>query len=311
MKISNDLNKYIEKLFNKNPHLKDIIVKVNKFTSIYEHMLVETIHGECSIFPRHLYYAGNFSIMSAINKTEYFKSVLKLKYGDLSESYIIIGEYVSAKSKIRIQTKYGLCDIIASDLMKGNTVFNIKSAVNKTEYFINMAKEVHGSKYDYSKTKYINSRDDVMIICPIHSDFKTRASSHLVCGCEKCSREISGGSYNLTVADRKIEEFSKREAKLYIIKCSGNNEYFYKIGMTSQEDVKKRFQSNCNMPYSFEIIGCHHGNLYEIIIAEKQLQQMHSEYRYIPKIKFAGYTECFYSIDLNKIKEVISSWNQQ
>lgn len=41
-----------------------------------------------------------------------------------------------------------------------------------TEEFIKRAKEIHGESYDYSKTKYINSRTKVIITCPIHGDFE-------------------------------------------------------------------------------------------------------------------------------------------
>ena len=35
------------------------------------------------------------------------------------------------------------------------------------EEFIEKAKEKHGDKYDYSKTKYVNARTLITIICPI------------------------------------------------------------------------------------------------------------------------------------------------
>ena len=34
-----------------------------------------------------------------------------------------------------------------------------------TEEFIKQAKEIHGNKYDYSKTEYKNTRTKVEIIC--------------------------------------------------------------------------------------------------------------------------------------------------
>ena len=37
-----------------------------------------------------------------------------------------------------------------------------------TEDFIIKAKEVHGSKYDYSKVIYTLVKNKIMIICPIH-----------------------------------------------------------------------------------------------------------------------------------------------
>lgn len=56
--------------------------------------------------------------------------------------------------------------------------------------FINKAKQIHGNKYDYSKTEYLNSKSKVTIICPIHGDFEQKASGHLSGkGCVKCFNE--------------------------------------------------------------------------------------------------------------------------
>ena len=41
-----------------------------------------------------------------------------------------------------------------------------------TEEFIELARQVHGDKYDYSKTVYVNKRNKVIITCPIHGDFE-------------------------------------------------------------------------------------------------------------------------------------------
>lgn len=58
-----------------------------------------------------------------------------------------------------------------------------------TEEFIELANETHGlGKYDYSKVKYINANEDVIIICPKHGEFSQRASHHLSGhGCPTCS----------------------------------------------------------------------------------------------------------------------------
>jgi len=66
----------------------------------------------------------------------------------------------------------------------------LKSKVYKynTETFINKAKNIHGDKYDYSKTEYINSTTKIIIICNIHGEFLAYPNTHLqgVC-CAKCS----------------------------------------------------------------------------------------------------------------------------
>ena len=65
--------------------------------------------------------------------------------------------------------------------------------------------EVHGNKYDYSKVIYTGASKNIIIICPIHGDFKLMAGKHK-CGrgCKDC---------------RKIKEKEERlsKAKQYVI----------------------------------------------------------------------------------------------
>lgn len=48
-----------------------------------------------------------------------------------------------------------------------------------TYEFVKKAEFVHGDKYDYSKTNYVNVRTMVDIICKIHGLFQQNASNHL------------------------------------------------------------------------------------------------------------------------------------
>lgn len=62
----------------------------------------------------------------------------------------------------------------------------------KKEQFITQAKEIHGNKYDYSKTVYVNTCTPVSIICPIHGEFKKRPAEHIKrrSGCPKCGKVV-------------------------------------------------------------------------------------------------------------------------
>lgn len=56
-----------------------------------------------------------------------------------------------------------------------------------TEEFIKRAKEVHSSKYDYSKVEYKNRKTKVEIICPKHGSFYQTPFNHLIgAGCPIC-----------------------------------------------------------------------------------------------------------------------------
>ena len=55
--------------------------------------------------------------------------------------------------------------------------------------FIQKARSVHGSRYDYSQVKYYNGRTEVEIICPLHGSFWQKPEYHLQGnGCPKCNQ---------------------------------------------------------------------------------------------------------------------------
>lgn len=96
------------------------------------------------------------------------------------------------------------------------------------EEYIRKCREVHGNKYDYSKTIYTTSRDFLTITCPIHGDFIQRANTHLSkkCGCQecnlgvrkttaefvKCATEIHGSIYDYSLA-----EYTRKQDRVKII----------------------------------------------------------------------------------------------
>jgi hypothetical protein len=60
----------------------------------------------------------------------------------------------------------------------------------KTQRFIEKARAIHGDKYDYSKTMYVNSTTPVLITCPKHGDFYQMPGEHLKgSGCKQCGLE--------------------------------------------------------------------------------------------------------------------------
>ena len=78
-----------------------------------------------------------------------------------------------------------------------------------TDSFIKRALEVHGDKYDYSKTNYVNGSLKVIITCKKHGDFEQRPSGHIAGrGCHKCSKESA--SRKLSTSFRDFREMAKR-----------------------------------------------------------------------------------------------------
>ena len=120
----------------------------------------------------------------------------------------------SNKSVIIICPVHGEFKMLAENHLRGEGCkkCHYDSLRLNTEEFIRKARKIHGDKYDYSKTVYTGSNKSVIIICPVHGEFKIRASNHLRgIGCKNCSydslrsnteefirkaREIHGDKYD-------------------------------------------------------------------------------------------------------------------
>lgn len=60
-----------------------------------------------------------------------------------------------------------------------------------SEEFIEKARQVHGDKFDYSKTHYTRTSDKITVTCPSHGDFLILPNNFLKSnhGCPKCAKE--------------------------------------------------------------------------------------------------------------------------
>ena len=81
-----------------------------------------------------------------------------------------------------------------------------------TEEFIEKAIRVHGSKYDYSKVRYVNNRIKVKIFCKKHNNFFYQSPSiHMVgSGCLICGYEKTANSKR-----RTRKEFIERAREIH------------------------------------------------------------------------------------------------
>lgn len=168
------------------------------------------------------------------------------------------------------------------------------------EAFIKKAQEVHGDKYDYSKSVYIKGTDKIEIICPVHGSFYQQAASHLRgTNCNKC--QLKALAIN---KESWVNSGKGRDGIFYIIKCWDNDELFYKLGITHKDSVAKRYKGKISMPYNYEVIyqysNCNKNLIWDI---ESNLKSYIKPIRYKPSKKFNGcLTECFIDYDSVKSK---------
>lgn len=118
------------------------------------------------------------------------------------------------------------------------------SIQRSTEYFITIFKEIHGDKYNYSETVYVNSKIKVLIGCSTHGLFPQMVGSHKAGnGCPKCGFRQIAAKNGLKNAERGRTRFSitqeemiQRASNLHYNRYTYTNviykNYYTKIAVT-------------------------------------------------------------------------------
>ena len=200
--------------------------------------------------------------------------------------------------------------------------------------YIQQCHEMHGSKYSYEKTQYINDASNVIITCPTHGDFKINAGRFKRgCGCPKCVgkgltkedivslfRSVHKGKY-----DYSKMVFTKMNEKVEII-CPIHGSFF-------QTPSKHKKGEGC--PICGRISGANkkrktsekwisdakkvHGNKYDYSKVEYKnpftpitiICPIHGEFRQRPNDHLNGHgcPKCSSSLLENEIRELLNENN--
>jgi hypothetical protein len=124
-------------------------------------------------------------------KSEFINEA-KLVHGDKYDYSLV--DYKTSKIKIKIICPiHGEFEQIPSNHLRGRGCLYC-GGTSKMDFntFVLKAKNIHGNKYDYSLTKYINSYSPITILCPEHGEFEQIPNNHLSKGqgCYKCLNKI-------------------------------------------------------------------------------------------------------------------------
>lgn len=164
---------------------------------------------------------------------------------------------------------------------------------NTLEDFIIQANKIHNNKYDYTKTIYIKSNQNVIITCPIHGDFKQLPTNHLQSSeCPTCGRLLIGGLGGYT------QEYFKNNpdqqnipAFLYAMNIINGNEKFIKIGITAKS-IHHRYNRSEYKNMIIDTLYEKSMTLFEAFNTEQSLLEELKLYKFFSNSKFPGYTEC-------------------
>ena len=164
-----------------------------------------------------------------------------------------------------------------------------QNRLKAAEKFIAKCIEIHGSKYDYTDTKYVKNQEKVSIHCnTCGTNFTQRPADHKRGhGCPNCKTN-GGWSYS----DWEQAGKGKDDFKVYIVECWNDQERFVKIGKTFNT-LAKRFNGTSNMAYEWLCIKEIKGSAKFICNLEQELHILFKQDKYIPKLAFHGVTECY------------------
>lgn len=220
--------------------------------------------------------------------------------------------YSNSRSKVDISCyKHGLFSQTASSHLQGVGCSECakERRLGTKQSFIKAATVVHGSKFNYDKVDYINSREHVIIRCGIHGDFKQKPHLHVAGhGCNICNssqpkntkwfikkaKEAHGRKY---LYSKSI--YVKTNEKL-IITCPEHGDFeqipashlqgkgcrkcSYFLAGFSRTDFRRLCHKNNNGMANLYVIKCKDVNrcFYKIGITSKAIKERFSTYRRMP-----------------------------
>ncbi len=272
------------------------ITVIDQFISLDKKILIkDEFDIEYFSSPEKLLYGHKPSVLTSVNKTNWFIKKAKLIHGD-KYSYLN-SKYEKSHTKIVITCKiHGDFLLTPNDHLNGVGCCKCGDESCSTkrkhtqEQILERFISKHGDEYDYSNVNYINIDTNVKIICKYHGEFLQSPYNHIRgCKCPSCNT-IVGYSKTQWIDFCKNKENS--DPMVYIIKCFSNDEQFVKIGITTKP-VYDRFKSTQSMPYEYQVIKEIKGSPGFVFDKEKELHKLYYKYKYKPLISFGGETECF------------------
>jgi hypothetical protein len=154
----------------------------------------------------------------------------------------------------------------------------VEPIIVSQEEYINLCKDIHKCKYDYSlinQNQHVSRKDKIKILCPIHGVFEQNLGHHLRgSGCQSCSnnkkitleyflkksREVHGLKYNYSLVD-----FKKSKSSIKII-CPIHDIFNQRVNhhlagsgcskctMTNGERIIENFLTTYNIEFEYQKI---------------------------------------------------------
>jgi hypothetical protein len=280
---------FIKKLKHKQPELCELISFKEEYKLNNKKLLLGTKYGDVLISPNKLLKGTKPCISNSINPENYILEYIKINNKDFYDKILKIKtKYTGYQTPILLDTIYGEIKLSPDSIFRGNT-FDIRASTDKIDFIYNYLK-IHHPKY-----KGINIISDFKG-CREPIEVKYNSETYITTT-DALFRGVFSGEKNIGVKIKSIlennkEKFKNEECFIYKVKLYNEDESFYKIGIS--KNLKERFKT---IPYDVEIIEIISSNRYDSYYIEQNYHNILKKFKYEPKTKFAGQTECFTRID--------------
>jgi len=216
-KCTNNYNytteEFIEKLNKKHNNRYDysLVNYINNKTNI---KIICKEHGIFEQSPKRHLNGSNCTICTNMKKytNETFIKKVNIVHNNKYDYSLV--DYKNNKTKIKIICPiHGEFEQIPKEHLNGHGCNRCAGLNKKTnDEFITQANIIHNNKYDYSLINYINDRNKITIICPIHGEFNQLPSNHITRkqGCPKC-KESKGEKEIRKILDLKNIKYESQK----------------------------------------------------------------------------------------------------
>lgn len=209
-------------------------------------------------------------------KNQWYIKAFQQVHGDLYDYSAVL--YINSKTKVAITCKeHGIFHQTPNHHTQGDGCPKCQNNQKlQMRDFVKIAREVHGSNYDYSLSTYINAHTPVIIGCNIHGVFSKSPNNHVQGqqGCPQCS--LAG------------------QDTLYVLKCKITG--LVKIGITS--NIKARL---VGIGGSMEVLHLYH--LKNPRYHEAFLHRKYKGFNVLNIYVKTGFTE-FFDLTNQQIQEI-------
>lgn len=166
----------------------------------------------------------------------------------------------------------------------------VSNAVNKEDFSRKIFNKVHGTKYNYTKFEFVDTKSKSTIICPQHKEFKQSYQLHVNgAGCPKCGIKKSSDfkRYDTASVLNKIKENNTWDENIDYSKIQFEN------SLTKLMVINKDLNTEHDVPFSsllkgvaLNIVNARDKNKYFIAVSNK----VHNNYYDYSKTNYKNST---------------------